>query len=218
MSMAVVYTNFGGQIVSENRNGVKRDYIPDTLGNTIALIDESQNVTDTWEYWPYGEVKSHNGPSTTPFTFVGTQGYYSNSDRPIYVRARYYEASIGQWLTVDQVWPYEKAYEYAGNQPTKITDPSGNWPGYGKYCGPRNGPGKPIDDLDRCCLAHDNCLKTWKEWINPVKYKECQCVLCACSAAANCHWGIKCNIARGFISGWSCKSCVSICPLPLPGF
>lgn len=217
MAASVVYSTWGGQIVHENRGGVERDYVPDALGNTIALVDENQNITDTWEYWPYGEVKSHTGPSTTPFTFVGTLGYYKDSISNLtYIRARFYRTFIGQWMTVDQIWPRERAYEYSRNQPTTVADPFGDFPfpGYGKYCGPRNGPGTADDDLDRCCLAHDKCLKTWKQWINHIKYKACQCALCACSLRANCHWGIKCNYVRSVISGWACKSCATVCPLP----
>ena len=34
MAMSVRYATFNGQVVHENRNGVKRDYMPDTLGST----------------------------------------------------------------------------------------------------------------------------------------------------------------------------------------
>lgn len=33
------------------------------------------------------------------------------------------------------------------------------FPGY-NWCGPGcSGPGKPINDVDACCRAHDHCLK-----------------------------------------------------------
>ncbi|HVE77696.1 MAG TPA: phospholipase A2 family protein [Gemmatimonadaceae bacterium] len=32
---------------------------------------------------------------------------------------------------------------------------------YGRWCGPGcSGPGEPVDNLDRCCLAHDRCYET----------------------------------------------------------
>jgi hypothetical protein len=37
--MSVVYSNFCGMVVSETRSGVERDYMPDTLGSTAALLD-----------------------------------------------------------------------------------------------------------------------------------------------------------------------------------
>lgn len=124
--MTVTYTVFGGEVVSENRGGVKRDYIPDTNGNTIALIDENQNVTDTWEYWPFGEVKARTGSNPTPFTFAGTLGYFKDAvSKLTYVRARYYAATAGRWTTVDPYWPRQPAYAYAGNDPIGNVDPTG---------------------------------------------------------------------------------------------
>lgn len=58
MAMSVVYSNFEGEIVHENRGGVERFYVPDTLGSTQALVDTSGATTDTFEYWSYGEEKS----------------------------------------------------------------------------------------------------------------------------------------------------------------
>ncbi len=58
MAMSVVYSNFGGELVAETRGGVGRIYVPDTLGSTMEMTDDSGNVTDTFEYWSYGEERS----------------------------------------------------------------------------------------------------------------------------------------------------------------
>ena len=125
MPMSVTYATINGEIVSENRGGVIRYYVPDTNGNTIALLDESGNVTDTYEYWPFGEIRSHVGPSTTPFTFGGVLGCYSDSWGGIYMRAREFVPKLARWLTVDPLWPWQLPYVYAGNSPVTQNDPTG---------------------------------------------------------------------------------------------
>ena len=71
--MATVrYSTMNGQIVAERRNGVRQAYVPDALGSTVALVDNTAAVTDRFGYWPYGEVRSHTGVSPTPFQFAGT--------------------------------------------------------------------------------------------------------------------------------------------------
>ncbi|HSI72176.1 MAG TPA: hypothetical protein VK934_03290 [Fimbriimonas sp.] len=123
--MSAVYTNFCGMIVSETRSGVERDYVPDTLGSTAALVDNMEAVTDRWEYWPYGEVSQRTGTSTTPFTFVGILGYFKDLlDNLFYVRARYLKANLARWLTVDPLWPDEPAYGM-GCSPLSLVDPTG---------------------------------------------------------------------------------------------
>ncbi len=94
--MAVTnYMTFGGMIVHENRGGVQRDCVPDTLGFTAALVDTTQTITDRWEYWPYGEVAQRTGTRPAPFTFVRTLGYFRDLlDTLIYVRARYYRPQL----------------------------------------------------------------------------------------------------------------------------
>jgi hypothetical protein len=39
MAMSATYLTMNGMIVHENRGGAKRDYVPDTLGSTSALVD-----------------------------------------------------------------------------------------------------------------------------------------------------------------------------------
>ncbi len=218
MAASVVYSTWGGQIVHENRGGVERGYVPDTLGSTIALVDSSGTITDTWKYWPYGEVSSRTGTNATPFTYIGTLGYFKDLVSSLtYIHARFYQTLIGQWMTKDPIWPRAHPYIYCNGAPINNNDPSGLDIGYGRYCGPRNGPGDPIDDLDKCCQEHDDCLATWKEWINPIKYRECQCKLCACAEFAYCGNNWKCKIARLAITGWSCCSCFNPNPIPIPG-
>ena len=47
----VRYTTVNGEIISEKRNGVRSLYVPDPLGSTVALLDNTQTKTDTFEYW-----------------------------------------------------------------------------------------------------------------------------------------------------------------------
>ena len=61
--MSVTYTTFNGQIVYENRNGTQSFYAPDTLGSTAMLLDTTGTVTDTFTYWPYGEIQGHTAPA-----------------------------------------------------------------------------------------------------------------------------------------------------------
>ena len=72
----VRYSVLEGEIIAEKRAGVRKLYVPDSLGSTVALLDNTQTQTDTFSYWPYGENRTRTGKSSTPFQFVGTEGYY----------------------------------------------------------------------------------------------------------------------------------------------
>jgi len=72
--MKIRYEVVDGEIIAEKRNGVRKLYIPDAVGNTIALIDNTQTITDTFSYWPYGEESGGTGPRDTEFRFGGALG------------------------------------------------------------------------------------------------------------------------------------------------
>jgi hypothetical protein len=124
--MSVAYTTINGEIVSEKRNGVPSDYIPDDLGSTIGLLSDTHQVIDTWTYWPYGEVRTHTGTSITPFTFVGTAGYHSDLvGNFTHVGARELRVALTRLQTVDSLWPPLLPCAYADCNPTSVIDPSG---------------------------------------------------------------------------------------------
>ncbi len=128
MPMTARYTVIDGEVVAEKRNGVRRSYVPDPLGSTVALLDNTQTQTDMFTYWPYGEERSRTGTTATPFRFVGSRGYHTDTQQTIYVRARHFHGSRGQWTTPDPIRRFSfdlNAYRYVGNRPTNETDPSG---------------------------------------------------------------------------------------------
>jgi hypothetical protein len=126
MAMSVTYTNFVGGIVTENRGGVSSHYVADTLGSTIALVNSSGTVTDTWTYWPYGEVRTRTGTNPTPFTFCGIIGYFQDLlNNFSYVRARFLRVALARWQTVDPLWPFQQAFGYVNQAPIFARDKSG---------------------------------------------------------------------------------------------
>ena len=124
----VRYTVIDGEVIAEKRNGVRSLYVPDPLGSTVALLDNTQAPTDTFSYWPYGENDGRTGTSPTPFQFVGTAGYYRDSGSRNYVRARTLDNQKVRWLAIDPMG-YRggdlNLMRYVQNNPASVRDPSG---------------------------------------------------------------------------------------------
>jgi RHS repeat-associated protein len=97
----------------------------DALGNTIALINDSGVVTDTYAYWPYGELRTSTGTITNPFKFCGAWGYYTDTTGRTYVRARTLRPGLTRWMTVDPLWPADRPFSYGDCSPILSVDPSG---------------------------------------------------------------------------------------------
>ena len=121
----VRYTVINGEVVAEKRNGIRSLYVPDSLGTTRALLDNTQTPTDTFVAWPYGETVHLTGSNPTPFTFVGTQGYHTDNPSRIYVRERVQEPQKARWLTEDPIGELGglNLFVHASDQPTTQTDP-----------------------------------------------------------------------------------------------
>ena len=68
-----------GNLLSQNRNGVTSYYHYDGRGDTVALTDDSGNVTDTKEYDAWGNVVASTGSTVTPYQFVGRSGFQKDA-------------------------------------------------------------------------------------------------------------------------------------------
>jgi RHS repeat-associated protein len=128
MAMKARYTVIDGEVIAEKRNGARSLYVPDPLGSTVALLDNTQAQTDTFSYWPYGENNARTGTTATPFQFVGTAGYYRDNGTRTHVRARTLNTQQGRWMTKDPIgfeggdW---NLYGYCGDGPVTTTDATG---------------------------------------------------------------------------------------------
>jgi hypothetical protein len=70
-TMSARYTVIDGEVVAQERGGVRHQLVPDALGSTVALYDDSGTKTDTFSYWPYGEGSGRTGTTTMKFLFFG---------------------------------------------------------------------------------------------------------------------------------------------------
>ena len=128
MTMKIRYTVIDGEVIAEKRNGVRRQYVPDSVGSTVALLDNTQAQTDTFVYWPYGDIQSRTGTTPTPFKYIGTAGYYATLAKQIYVRFRFYNATTIRWDTKETDLDSSEWYTYSYNNPVSFIDPDGQRP------------------------------------------------------------------------------------------
>lgn len=124
----VRYTTIDGEINAEKRGGIRKTYVPDPLGSTVALLGSQQQKTDTFGYWPFGETLSAFGGNTIAFRYVGTLGNFSNGSARAYIRARWLGVDVARWITVDPLSLESMdvpRFEYANQNPLLVIDASG---------------------------------------------------------------------------------------------
>jgi RHS repeat-associated protein len=99
-------------------------YSADQLGSTRLLTKASGAVAASFTYDPYGTLAKHTGTAKTAFGFAGQ--YTDWESGLVYLRARYYDPSTAQFLTVDPaVGSTRSPYTYVGGDPINVTDSSG---------------------------------------------------------------------------------------------
>ena len=104
-------------------SGSKYYYSKDNLGSTRALTDSTGTTQDTDTYDPYGNLTS-TGSVQSNLLFNGQ--YLDSESGLYYLRARYYDAATGQFLTIDpDVSETMSPYAYAVGDPINGADPSG---------------------------------------------------------------------------------------------
>ena len=81
-------------------------------------------IVQDYYYSPFGEIwQGERETDTNPFRYAGE--YLDNETGDIYLRARYYDPSIGRFLSIDPIKDGMNWYVYCGNNPVKFVDPSG---------------------------------------------------------------------------------------------
>ena len=128
----------------KGENTEKTYYVTDMHGNVVQLLDESGNVTKTYEYDSFGNEVKPEKKDENPYRYCGE--YYDKETEEVYLRARYYEPSVGRFITRDTYTGESDEplslhlYTYCANDGVNMVDPSGH---------NRVIPGMPTIDLKK---------------------------------------------------------------------
>ena len=122
-----IYAPGFGLVAHIDANGTARYYHGDHLGSTIALTDSSGNVTDQFNYTPYGELMARTGTTDTPYTFCGRHGVYWEGGALYHMKARYYRADLARFISMDPlgIAGGVNLYAYANGDPIRFLDALG---------------------------------------------------------------------------------------------
>jgi len=111
-----------------NANGDKRFYLKDHLGSVRAVLDEFEAVISSQDYdvWGY-QLQDRNYDSDVSL-YMFTSKERDEESEYDYFGARYYDARIANWGSVDPL--LEKHYDYSPynyvlRNPLKLVDPDG---------------------------------------------------------------------------------------------
>ena len=100
--------------------------VTDALGSVRGAVSGSGSLTGTTAYDAWGNPETSGGlTSTTPFGYAGG---YTDTDGLVYLQARYYSPSTGQFISVDPlVEQTNQPYAYADGNPVMNTDITGQF-------------------------------------------------------------------------------------------
>jgi RHS repeat-associated protein len=143
-------------------------YLADHLGSIVQTTTGPGTVTLTREYDPWGNMLQ--GSSVGGYAFTGRE--WDPETSIYYYRARYYEATLGRFLSADPLGfsAGPNLYAYTRNDPVRYRDPFGLDPALGS---------QTCDQACRHKLEVDAAIDG-KTDIDPEALRRC---VCECKAA-----------------------------------
>ena len=122
---------YGRGRLAESATSGYRSHLSDALGSVRQLVDPDTEALLTQLFGPYGSALSSVGSSATVYAFTGE---WTDQTELINLRSRYYDPSIGRFITKDR-WSGSftrplslNRWNYVANNPVNVTDPSGAQP------------------------------------------------------------------------------------------
>jgi RHS repeat-associated protein len=111
-------------------------YITNMLGDVIGIVDSNGTLIEEYKYDAWGNLLNENEIYSdigilNPFRY---RGYYYDSDLGLYyLNSRYYDATIGRFISADDTSYLNPSsinglnlYAYCGNNPIMMVDPLGH--------------------------------------------------------------------------------------------
>ncbi|WP_414529508.1 Ig-like domain-containing protein [Nodularia chucula] len=102
-------------------------YLTDRLGTVRDVVNSVGNLINSIDYDSFGQIAGQTNPNLDDkFAFTGRE--YDKETGLYYYRARYYDPSLGRFISQDPIGfggQDANLYRYVGNNPVNATDPSG---------------------------------------------------------------------------------------------
>ena len=119
---------YGNDLISAHNWTLSTDhyYFYDGLGSVRQLTDDTETVVAEYTYDAFGNVIASSGTTTNTYGFTGEQ-QFGEADNLVFLRARYYDSSIGRFISRDPIgyWGGINIYGYCRNNPVNFMDPRG---------------------------------------------------------------------------------------------
>ncbi|MNO31387.1 tRNA3(Ser)-specific nuclease WapA precursor [compost metagenome] len=121
----------GDRVLVKKDKKASKDYyyLYNGHGDVVQIVDTSGAVINNYTYDEWGNITSQVEGTSNSFKYTGE--VYDAESGLYYLRARYYDPSMGRFLNEDTVEGQinnpltQNLYTYVGNNPLKYTDPSG---------------------------------------------------------------------------------------------
>lgn len=110
-------------------SSTRQYYLEDGMDNTRFLTDYNGNKKVSYEYDPYGNIRTSQGATDALFKFQAEQS--DDILNLYYLRARFYDPATGRFISQDPIEGVrtipqsQNPYAYALNNPIIYSDPSG---------------------------------------------------------------------------------------------
>jgi RHS repeat-associated protein len=97
-------------------------------GSTVAITDMTQAVANSYAYDPFGQILGQQEAVPQPFKYVGQYGVMAEPNGLYYMRARYYDPTVGRFISEDPLGfggGDVNLSAYVRNNPVNRIDPTG---------------------------------------------------------------------------------------------
>jgi RHS repeat-associated protein len=101
-------------------------YHHDFRGSTVAITNSSQTITHKYQYGAFGQTQLVQEEDFNAYRYIGKYGVGYETKDLTFMRARYYQPSVGRFNSEDPVWA-TNLYPYGGNSPINKIDPKGTY-------------------------------------------------------------------------------------------
>ena len=163
-----VYVRDLNGILFREENGEKMHYISNPRGDVSAYYYSRTRLLPTYTYDAFGNQTEASG--TDPFRYSGE--YYDAESGFIYLRNRYYDPSIGRFITEDPYWNVDNMIygdkEYKDKE-TKIPDMNAIMQSANLYAYCMNNPMKYVDPTGQEGVA---VTMLWDAFFGGGSYKD----------------------------------------------